>query len=348
MEFIKNLADLQKSDLPQAGGKAANLGELLRAGLPVPPGFCVLTSAYRLFTCQHVLQEDILRLAATAEEAEPNELEAISHEIALLFERHPLPQELQAEIRQAYEVLCCATGRSLPLAVRSSATAEDLPDLSFAGQQDTYLNIIGIEALLQAVRRCWASLWTARALGYRAKNKISNREVSLAVVVQQLIPSEASGVMFTANPLNGCRLETVIDATWGLGEALVSGQVTPDHYEVEPKSGQIKVCRLGLNEISIRPGEGGGTRTEKSQPGAAQQVLPAEIILELAALGQKATAHFNTPQDLEWAQADGKLYLLQSRPITTLYPLRRNMQLHGRMKRGFFILFLPGRDCWNR
>ncbi len=216
--------------------------------------------------------------------------------------------------------------RSPAVAVRSSATAEDLPDLSFAGQQDTFLNVVGDAALLEAVVRCWSSLWTARAIAYRARNGIPQEGVALAVVVQAMVESEASGVLFTANPLTGKRTETVIDATLGLGEALVSGQVEPDHYVVDVATGRIVSKTLGAKALAIRGQAGGGTTTVAADA-AAQQALPDAAILELARLGKRVEQELyaGQPQDIEWAWAEGRLFLLQSRAITSLYPLPDGM-----------------------
>jgi len=212
--------------------------------------------------------------------------------------------------------------------VRSSATAEDLPDMSFAGQQDTYLNIVGDEALLAAVVRCWSSLWTARAMGYRAHNDLARTMPAIAVVVQEMVPSESSGVLFTANPVTGRRTEIVIDATLGLGEALVSGQVEPDHYVIDAPSGLITTKTLGAKALSIRGRSGGGTATI-TEDAATRQALPDEQILELARLGQRVAEFYGAPQDIEWAWAGGRLYLVQSRPITSLYPLPPEMAGDG-------------------
>ena len=221
-----------------------------------------------------------------------------------------------AQILDAYAGL----GRPA-VAVRSSATAEDLPEMSFAGQQDTYLNVIGADALLQAVVACWSSLWTARAISYRERNGVAHVDVALAVVVQQMVESEASGVLFTANPLTGLRSETVIDATVGLGEALVSGQVEPDHFVVEMSTGQIISRTLGAKALSVRSRPGGGTVTMPEDPTATPALSDAQI-QALAALGQQVSALYDdTPQDIEWALANDTLYLLQARPITSLFPV---------------------------
>ncbi|HEY0738291.1 MAG TPA: PEP/pyruvate-binding domain-containing protein, partial [Herpetosiphonaceae bacterium] len=298
-----------------AGGKGANLARLARAGLPVPDGFILTTSAYSAFVAANGLKQQILDLIEQTTLDDPQLLEATSATIRALFAAGTMPAAIAAALRTAYTEI----GQPA-VAVRSSATAEDLPDLSFAGQQDTFLNIVGEHALLDAVIRCWSSLWTARAIGYRARNHIDQRDVALAVVVQTMVQSEASGVLFTANPLSGKRAETVIDATLGLGEALVSGQVEPDHYVVEPSSGRILSKTLGAKALAIRGDAGGGTTTV-SADAAQQQALPDAAIVELSWLGQRIAALFDSPQDIEWAWAEGKLFVVQSRPITSLFPL---------------------------
>ncbi len=350
MRYITPLEALDRADLAQAGGKGANLGALIRAGLPVPGGFCVTTAGYRDLVAANRLGDDIWQQLARLDEGDPAAREPAAHEpaahepaahepaadqpvahepaaldaasaaIRALFERGAMPQEMAAEIRAAYRAL--SEGDPAAVAVRSSATAEDLPDLSFAGQQDTYLNIVGEEALLDAVARCWASLWTARAIGYRARNQIDQAEVALAVVVQRMVPSEAAGVLFTANPLTGRRCETVIDATLGLGEALVSGMVEPDHYVVDDDGGEARILHktLGSKARAVRGLAGGGTRVV-DEASAAVQALPDAQILELARYGREAERFFGAPQDMEWAWAGGRLYVLQSRAITSLYPL---------------------------
>ncbi|HSJ90364.1 MAG TPA: PEP/pyruvate-binding domain-containing protein, partial [Anaerolineales bacterium] len=214
--------------LEVAGGKGANLARLTRAGFQVPRGFIVSTQAYRAFVETNRWLPMIGPSVENVSAEDATALEKISAQIRAAFSVGVMPPEIESAIRSAY-----AEFNNVPVAVRSSATAEDLPDLSFAGQQDTYLNIIGEEQVLKAVIQCWSSLWTARAIGYRLRNHIPQDQVALAVVVQEMISSEVSGVMFTANPLTGLRSETVIDATFGLGEALVSGQVEPDHYVVD-------------------------------------------------------------------------------------------------------------------
>jgi rifampicin phosphotransferase len=297
------------------GGKGANLARLARAGFPVPNGFLVTTAAYQAFLEANHLHQ---RLADALPDPLPTDntaLEDVSTQIQALFTGGEIPSSLVRELTNAYTQL----GQP-PAAVRSSATAEDLPDMSFAGQQDTYLNVVGVEALLRAVVNCWASLWTARAIGYRARNHVPQAGISLAVVVQTMVESQASGVLFTANPVSGLRTETVIDATLGLGEALVSGQVEPDHYVVQTSTDQISAKTLGAKAIAVRSQAGGGTAIVQEDAGQ-RQALPDETIRELARIGQRVAALYGAPQDIEWAWANGQLYLLQSRAVTSLFPV---------------------------
>jgi pyruvate,water dikinase len=299
MTWSRDFEDIDAGMLATVGGKAANLGELTRAGLPVPPGFCVMTEAYR-------------QVAAQAGVDGSHEAEKARE----LIVGTPIPAEISEAILADYGKL----GDDVPVAVRSSATAEDLPFASFAGQQDTYLNVVGGEAVLDAVRRCWASLWTDRAVSYRATNGIDNSTVQLAVVIQRMVQSEVAGVMFTANPVTGRRHEYVIDASPGLGEAVVSGAVNPDHFVVQ--GNKIVERRLGDKRLVIRSLPGGGTEHVELAASDEEACISDEQVLALANLGEKVEQHYDSPQDTEWAiDADGELWLTQSRPITTLYPL---------------------------
>lgn len=321
--------DSPDATLSNAGGKAMNLARLARAGLPVPPGFIIATDAYQAFVAANDLAPMITSQLSTADGQLG--IDAASTAIRSQFAAAPVPTDLAAQILASYHALRHSSfivHRSSfpPVAVRSSATAEDLPDLSFAGQQDTLLNVVGDQALLQAVVTCWSSLWTARAIAYRQRNGISHDGVALAVVVQAMVESETSGVLFTANPLTGRRSEAVIDATPGLGEALVSGQVEPDQYMVDAAAGRIVQKRLGAKALAIRGAAGGGVTTVQ-QDAAGLQALPDATILELARLGKRIEQELyaGQPQDIEWAWAGGRLYLLQSRAITSLYPLPAGM-----------------------
>jgi rifampicin phosphotransferase len=299
--------DSPAASLETAGGKGANLARLMEAGFPVPGGFIVTTAAYRAFLQENNLARVIEAALARLVPDNPASLELVSRVIREQFGAGRVPAELAVALSTTYLAQPIA---HMAVAVRSSATAEDLPDLSFAGQQDTFLNVVGEEALLGAVIRCWSSLWTARAIGYRARNGISHEGVALAVVIQTMVEAEAAGVLFTANPLTGRRTETVIDAIAGLGEALVSGQVTPDHYVVVPADGQV-VTKYLAGEAAV---------------------LPDGVIRELAVLGERIAAHFGTPQDIEWAWAEGQLWIVQARPITSLYPLPDGIDPAGELK----------------
>ncbi|MGH8933099.1 MAG: PEP/pyruvate-binding domain-containing protein [Egibacteraceae bacterium] len=273
MAVILPLEEIGARMLPLVGGKAANLGELIATGFPVPRGFCVTTEAY-----------------VTG----------------------PMPSPVAEAIGAAYEALGSAT----PVAVRSSATAEDLPWASFAGQHDTFLDVVGREAVLDAVRRCWASLWTDRAVSYRERNGIDHATVRLAVVVQVMVDAEVAGVLFTANPVTGRRRQAVIDASPGLGEAVVSGSVNPDHFVVDPDASTAS------RPSSPAPaGSPSGDIVERRVAGGTA-CLTDDQIRALTALGQRVEEHYGAPQDIEWAiDAAGRLWLTQARAITTLYPL---------------------------
>ena len=314
--YVLFFDEIDSSHLPQVGGKGANLGELTRAGLPVPPGFCVTTQVYMQIARRADLTSLLLELA---NELEPARLAEIAASIRERLLEVSFPQELADVVRTAYLSL---GHNALPVAVRSSATAEDLPFASFAGQQETYLNIVGEDALLDAVRRCFASLWTERAVRYRMSNHIDPHTVSLSVVVQKMIEVEVAGVLFTANPLTGRRRQAVIDASPGLGEAVVSGAVNPDHFVVNMVSGEIVERKLGDKRVIIQAVPGGGTQRIEHASQSEHPCLTDEQVQALAQLGAQVEAHYHSPQDTEWAiDTQGKLWLTQARPITTLYPL---------------------------
>ncbi len=307
--------DADQARLETVGGKGANLAILRRNGLPVPAGFFVPVSVYRQFVADNGLDDAIADALTATSTDDPAGLEAASQRIRQWFQQTPLSNDLIAALDAGWASL----GRP-PVAVRSSATAEDLPGLSFAGQQDTYLNVIGGDALQEAVRACWGSLWTARAISYRLRNAIPHQQVGMAVIVQKMVDARASGVMFTANPVTGLRGEIVIEATLGLGEALVSGQVTPDRYIVSPDD-RLQEKTLGEKARVSRPAAGGGIELVQ-EDAAGVQALPDDRILQLARLGRRIEALYHFPQDIEWALSTaGDIAILQSRPITSLYPL---------------------------
>jgi pyruvate,water dikinase len=308
--YVVDLSRVRTADLPTVGGKSANLGELIGAGFPVPPGFAITTAAYDRVVATNGLQPLIARAT------EPDG----GAQIREAFAKAAIPPNVEQDILQAYQRLGAPS-----VAVRSSATAEDLPDAAFAGQQDSFLGIVDAQGLLNSVRLCWGSLWSDRAISYREKHGFAHADVKLAVVVQTLIPAESAGVMFTANPINGARDETVIDASSGLGEAIVSGLVTPDHIILRKGrlGWRIIERRLGRREIEVRPRAGGGVE-HVAGSGDAGPVLPDVVLRRLARLGAAIQRHFDRPQDVEWAWADGRLFVLQARPITALpRPLAR-------------------------
>jgi pyruvate,water dikinase len=304
--------------LPEVGGKGANLGELTRAGFPVPAGFCVTTAAYREFLQTSGDFEAILDSLERVTHEDLDTIRATSVRIREQLEALAIPADVQLAVLQAWRGL----GTEHAYAVRSSATAEDLPSASFAGQQDTFLNVRGEEKLLDAVRRCWASLFTDRAIAYRTKHGFGHGAVLLAVVVQRMVVPEVSGILFTADPITGRRKTVCIDASFGLGEALVSGLVTADLYEV--RSGAIVTKRVSRKALAIRPLPDGGTVTEALPPEEQErQALPDDRILELAGLGLRIEEHYGREQDIEWCFAGGKFFIVQARPITSLYPAPR-------------------------
>src|SRR4051794_16166936 len=243
---VVGLRELDAGDVDLAGGKAANLGELIGAGLPVPDGFCVTTDAYLELTAAADLGEIVDQLAGAAADEQERAAEP-----ARLARERILSTAMPAHVAQAITVAYGSLGEVVPVAVRSSATAEDLPFASFAGQQDTYLGIVGTDAVLDAVHRCWASLWTDRAVAYRVRNGIDHAETRLAVVVQRMVDAAVAGVMFTVNPVTGRRGETVIDASPGLGEAVVSGAVNPDHFLLDSSTGAVLERRLGGKRLVV-------------------------------------------------------------------------------------------------
>lgn len=317
--FVRNISKIRGDMVPEVGGKAANLGELANAGLPVPPGFCLTTAAYQRALSGAAL-EPVLAALSEADAAGLDRLSEIATRARSLVLDSGVPAGIAESVRLAYGEL----GDNVAVAVRSSATAEDLPFASFAGQQDTFLNVVGVNAVLDAVSRCWASLWTDRAVAYRTTNGIDHATVALAVVVQEMVDSTTAGVMFTANPVTGNRHETVIDASPGLGESVVSGAVNPDHYVVDTLQGGIVSRTLGDRQLEIRAVPGGGTERLERRRSADSDVEPClsdRQVLALVELGREVQEHYRAPQDTEWAiDPAGKIWLTQARPITTLYP----------------------------
>ena len=311
--------DSKDASLEVAGGKGKSLAVMASAGMSVPGGFCVTTSAYKSFVKANGLQATIIELAQPEIAGRRLSFDTASAHIQDLFSKADLPEAILTEIRETYSEL---SDNALAVAVRSSANAEDLPDMSFAGQQDTYLNVRGEAELVDAVRRCWASLWTSRAISYRHQMGIEQDVVAMAVVVQVMVPSEISGILFTANPATGERSEMIVNASFGLGEAVVGGEVTPDTYIVDRDSLTAKETIIGAKEQQIVSDGDQGIRLEDiPESDRGKSSLSDEAIQELATTALKVEHRFEgVPQDIEWAFTNGTLHLLQSRPITNLPP----------------------------
>lgn len=320
-KFTGTLADFGAANLASAGGKGANLGELVRHGFPVPAGFVITTAAYSTLLAETGLGAELEKLL---------EAENAGARIRALFAEAQIPAHVTADIAAAYAALGGG-----PVAVRSSATAEDLQGAAFAGQQDTFLNVVGEQAVIRAVVDCWASLWTDRAIAYRQRQRIDPHQVAIAVVVQDMVPADTAGVLFSANPVTGERGEIVVDASPGLGEAVVSGRVTPEHYVLD-SSGRTRSFTPGAHEVVIRALAGGGTE-ESDSTGSPRMTLGEDQLAELARLGLRAQEHFGRPQDIEWAIAGGRVYVLQSRPMTALPPQPLRLNPFQRLVGPFFV-----------
>ena len=309
-------ADLGSGDIAAAGGKGANLGELTRAGLPVPPGFVVTAAGY-LAAMDEGGVRDRLRLAfvdALRLSSDPAELASASSTLRALVREAGVPDQLREAVLAAYHRL----GDTVPVAVRSSATAEDTAGTSFAGMHETYANVVGDAAVIERLVDCWASLYGERVISYRASQGL-DEEPAIAVVVQQLIESERAGVMFTADPSTNDRSQIVIEAAFGLGEVVVSGQVEPDTYTVTKEPATLVSVRIGRKDHQLVSGPGGTVaRVELDPVAARQRVLTDDEVAQLAELGKRVEAHYGEPQDTEWAIAGDTIYLLQARPITSL------------------------------
>jgi rifampicin phosphotransferase len=317
---VSNKPLILKLDSPIAtlelvGGKGASLARMAAADLPVPPGFHITTLVYRRFINENHFAEEILAAAKQGRADNPGTLDTASAQIQSMIIQGAIPDDIASSIREAYGEL---GSDDPPVAVRSSATAEDLPEMSFAGQQETYLNMRGAEQVLEAVKRCWASLWTARAIGYRIRNNIPPEDVALAVVVQQLVPADVAGILFTANPVTGARHQIVINAAWGLGEAIVGGHVTPDTFIVDKQTGALESQEIAdKNVMTVQSPE--GTRDELvSSEKRKQAALTESQAIELSKLGTQIEKLYEQPMDIEWALHDGHFFILQARPITAL------------------------------
>ncbi|GAB6461783.1 phosphoenolpyruvate synthase [Bacillus cereus] len=315
--FVLDFQEIEKVQLSLVGGKGFNLGALSNIqGIQVPEGFCVTTVGYEKAIEQNEELQTLLQQLTKLKREDRAQIGEMSKEIREVI----MAVQIPSDVVEAVAHYLSRFGNEHAYAVRSSATAEDLPYASFAGQQDTYLNIIGKEAILQHVRKCWASLFTERAVMYRMKNGFEHNQVSICVVVQKMVFPEASGILFTADPVTSNRKVLSIDASFGLGEALVSGLVSADNYKV--KEGEITEAMIATKKVAIYALKEGGTETKQIDPAQQKiQTLSEQQILQLAQIGRQIEAYFGCPQDIEWCLARNTFYIVQSRPITTLYPI---------------------------
>lgn len=305
------------------GGKCASLVALTEAGLPVPPGFAVTTVAYDEFILDAGIADDIHRMLASIDADDTESIDAVSEQIRSEIIGRPVPTAIHDAFTVAYESLQARFAEPWPVAVRSSATAEDLPDASFAGQQDTYLWLLGRDEVAAHVRRCWASLYTSRAIVYRLKNGIPNEGLSMAVAVQKMVDARTAGVAMTIDPVNGDKSTIVIDASWGLGELVVSGTVTPDNLRVDKVMKTVSEEIIGDKHMELVPDAAskGVIEREVEPERRTVRCLSDADVAEIAAIAKRAEKHFGCPQDIEWAIDRGlpegeNLLLLQSRPET--------------------------------
>ena len=315
--YVLGLEEIDKTQVALVGGKGAHLGELSRIeGIRVPAGFCVTTDAFRRIMTTVPWIDDQLDRLSRLDPGDRQAIRTLSAEIRRTLEGIVVSDDLAAAITRALARL----GEQAAYAVRSSATAEDLPTASFAGQQDTYLNVVGPAAILQHVSRCWASLFTERAVTYRLRNGFDHRKVHMAVVVQQMVFPQAAGILFTADPVTGNRKVASVEASFGLGEALVSGLVNGDVYKV--RDGEVVAKAVANKQLAIHASPAGGTQQQAIEPERQDQPALTDVqVVRLAQQGRRIEAHFGRPQDIEWCLVDDGFQIVQSRPITTLFPI---------------------------
>lgn len=327
---IRPFAELTREDVAFAGGKGANLGELIAAGVPVPPGFVVGAPAYAAFCENTGVREQIAALLDPIDVDDTPALDTAARASRELVELAAMPPWLRDAIVAAYERLV-GDDPSAPVAVRSSATGEDTGSASFAGMNETFLNVRGADGVVGAVHHCWASLFGGRTVFYRAKRGFSRAGMDIAVVVQRQVAATRAGVMFTVDPATGSRDRIVIEGAFGLGESVVGGTVSPDRYVVDKSSGAVLAREVRRKELAVEPLPGGGTRTRALDPGERDRpVLTDAEVDRLAALALRIEEHYHAPQDTEWAfDPHGDVWMLQSRPVTTMGDADGAELLHG-------------------
>ena len=324
MDYILNFENLDKSSLPAVGGKNANLGEMIKKGIRVPPGFAVTTDSYQCFINSSEVSERIFTILSSFNQKDVDSLNKASGEIQDLINNAPIPKEVEDSVREGYSKLCekCSV-EILPVAVRSSATAEDLPTASFAGQQDTYLWVQGGDQVIRDVRRCWASLFTARAIDYRIKNNFPHEKVLISVGIQEMVNSKTAGVMFTINPTNGDQSKVVIEGSWGLGETVVSGSVNPDKFVVDKVVLETSEKTISIKHIKCvyDPDREEVVNIDVEKDMQNKCCLKAQEITELTKIGNNIESLYGRAMDIEWAIDDDlpfpeNIFVVQARPET--------------------------------
>ncbi|MBN1386720.1 hypothetical protein JW968_07185 [Candidatus Woesearchaeota archaeon] len=328
MKYIRWFRDLGKSDIPTVGGKGANLGEMFNVGLPIPDGFCVTAQAYEEFIQKNNLAPEMTSILSSLDVEDTEKLQQASAKIEKLILSKQIPDDMKDDIIRSYRNLGGF------VAVRSSATAEDLPTASFAGQQATFLNIKGNEEVIKAVRECWASLFTARAIYYRDKNNFDHMKVLISVVIQKMVNSDKAGVMFSVNPVTNDDREIIIEGSYGLGEAVVSGSVNPDSYIINKSSGKVTSENIASKTWGYFKDQNGAT-IKKDIPEFDQEkrlLSDSELkqLLDYALLVEK---HYDFPQDMEWAIEGDKVFLTQARPVTTFKPKKDQPKIDNPQKK---------------
>jgi len=314
-KFCLAFRDINRREVPLAGGKGANLGDMVQAGLPVPPGFVITAAAYRRMFESSGLESMVCDCLGLIDREDNQALMEVEHEIRALFQQQSMDPELCVEILEHYHGM----GENIPVAVRSSATAEDLVGASFAGQQNTFLNVYGDDNLIHAILDCWSSLFTCQAIYYRYRNGFDDTQVSMAVVVQKMICADKAGVIFTVDPVSRNPYQMVIEGVYGLGEGIVSGAITPDHFKIDRETLEIRFKYIAPKGLMFTKDSVCGCieipvpEELKNQPVLNEQEL--ELLVKMA---NRVEAHFGVPQDIEWGAKADQFYLLQSRPITTL------------------------------
>ena len=335
---------MNKASLPMVGGKNASLGEMISAGIRVPPGFAITTDSYLSFLTKAGIKDKIFNILSKVEPQDVTSLDNASAEIQKLVNEALMPSQVERAIKEGYASLCDKCGvERLPVAVRSSATAEDLPTASFAGQQDTYLWIEGIDDVIRSVQKCWGSLFTPRAISYRIKNNFLHEKVLISVGVQKMVNSRTAGVIFTLNPVNGDPSKVVIEASWGLGEAVVSGKVNPDKFVVDKIIFEISEKTVSHKHVEciFDPQKREVVEAEVPSERCELSCLEREEVMELARVAKLVEEHYGCPQDIEWAIDNDlsfpeSIFIVQSRP-ETVWSQRKKEPIIGK-KSGYELL----------